>query len=1022
MSPTADPGRRPVPKPTVTAAGVIRDTAAILRRGHPAAASATALRIRSVHARELLVELSWPGQDAAGLDAWAVSGEPLPPEADALHLGHYARVLCLQDQLPQDRARGRAVLEALVANGYADEIHAHALQVLLQLRAADGDVAGCEALWGHRSIPPGVRQAIRADLANPFLRSTHAPPQPQEIEPWIDLVSQALLSPGLAPLRLDPTLGEHVFDQLTTEPLPLPEDQDGPLVTVVVSAYQPGPPLLTALRSLVAQTWTRLEILVVDDASPDRAATEQILTRAEDLDPRIRVIRKAVNGGTYRARNSALRQARGQFLTCLDSDDWLHPQALASLLGPLRQDTALMASIASAVRIPETLRLSRLGYPLKVVGAPTLMIRLDPVFGRLGFFDPTRKAADTEYARRIVAAFGNRSVHRIDDALLLLRSGETLSSAEFGPRWRHPSRHAYKNVYTPWHEEIRAGAPAYLDPGRAPLVDPLRWRTPRVPALARPVHYDLVVGGDWRRLGGPQRSMLEEIRAARQAGLRVGVLHLEALRFATQVDLPLCAPLIDLIRRREVDLVQLDDRIAVDTLLIRYPPVLQHPPHVPDGAFTAQQVLLVANQAPLEPDGSDQRYVVSQVSAHASQLFGREPWWVPQGPVIRRVLLDQDPGLRLTPQDNPGVIDPSRWRSPQRHPGADGAPIRVGRYSRDDLGKYPPTLTEFLAAYDLGPGYQVRLMGARRTWNRLVESAGNSSETHQTQTQASVSPSEISPPPQWEILPAGAEEPREFLADLDFFLYQDHPGRHEAFGRVLLEAAASGVVVIAHPRHRPVFGDLLDYAPAQQARELIADYVRDPQRYAARVHEMEQILGQEYSHDAFLRRVQTHFGRLPPGVRPEARVGQGTHGDGERVDSELREGQHVDQDVQPWAGRAQVEVHRTLDRHQPLQVDLTVQSGPPLGLCPFPVRAAADAQRADQVVLIHQDPLTVHTREALAQALEEPAEEAVLPAVLGVVDNRPDLVAAVVSQDGQVRVHRGSGADGVEFQGLGASC
>src|SRR5690606_19462758 len=83
-----------------TRPGVSRDTATNkILLDHPDALAVTALRTRSVHAREVLVEAAWPGCTAEAIDAWvadrlAGAGRtPFPRGMDAFHLGQYARVL-----------------------------------------------------------------------------------------------------------------------------------------------------------------------------------------------------------------------------------------------------------------------------------------------------------------------------------------------------------------------------------------------------------------------------------------------------------------------------------------------------------------------------------------------------------------------------------------------------------------------------------------------------------------------------------------------------------------------------------------------------------------------------------------------------------------------------------------------------------------------------------------------------------------------------------------------------------------
>ena len=101
-----------------------------------------------------------------------------------------------------------------------------------------------------------------------------------------------------------------------------------PLVTVVIPCYNQGRYVGDAIASVKRQTYTRLEIIVVDDGSTDECA--QI---AESAD--VRVLRQA-NAGLAAARNAGLNAARGEFIVFLDADDELLPDAVESGVAVLR--------------------------------------------------------------------------------------------------------------------------------------------------------------------------------------------------------------------------------------------------------------------------------------------------------------------------------------------------------------------------------------------------------------------------------------------------------------------------------------------------------------------------------------------------------------------------------------------------------------------------------------------------------------------------------------------------------------
>jgi glycosyltransferase involved in cell wall biosynthesis len=102
------------------------------------------------------------------------------------------------------------------------------------------------------------------------------------------------------------------------------------LVSVVIPCYKGERFLAEAIESCVAQSYPLLEIIVVDDASPDSCAA--IAERYALADDRVRVVRRSCNGGVSRAFNSGFDVARGEYLTRLAQDDAFEPDAIARLV------------------------------------------------------------------------------------------------------------------------------------------------------------------------------------------------------------------------------------------------------------------------------------------------------------------------------------------------------------------------------------------------------------------------------------------------------------------------------------------------------------------------------------------------------------------------------------------------------------------------------------------------------------------------------------------------------------------
>ena len=101
------------------------------------------------------------------------------------------------------------------------------------------------------------------------------------------------------------------------------------MISVIVPVYNVEAFLEPCVRSIIGQTYRRLEIILVDDGSPDNCP--QLCEQWAQKDERIRVLHKE-NGGLSDARNAGLKAATGEFVLFVDSDDWIAPEMAEKML------------------------------------------------------------------------------------------------------------------------------------------------------------------------------------------------------------------------------------------------------------------------------------------------------------------------------------------------------------------------------------------------------------------------------------------------------------------------------------------------------------------------------------------------------------------------------------------------------------------------------------------------------------------------------------------------------------------
>lgn len=185
------------------------------------------------------------------------------------------------------------------------------------------------------------------------------------------------------------------------------------LITVITPTYNRGHLIERAIKSVLNQSYSNLEYLIVDDASTDN--TEEVVKSFED--PRIRFIGYKENGGNAVARNVGVENARGDYIAFLDSDDEYLPDYLEKAFNKLSNSkdadflwsgtrtVAIDRSYTDSIWIPKTkCHPDQFLYELHVgIGRGFLIKR--KCFSDLRFDERLRTAVDTDFLIRLRKKF-----------------------------------------------------------------------------------------------------------------------------------------------------------------------------------------------------------------------------------------------------------------------------------------------------------------------------------------------------------------------------------------------------------------------------------------------------------------------------------------------------------------------------------------------------------------------------------------------------------------------------------------
>lgn len=545
-------------------------------------------------------------------------------------------IIDLHEEAPNTYIRHAAAWE--LGNWYVNkqtkEGAVQALPYFQEVRQAESDpealrkIAIMEAECYVQLAEPLVAKSLlfdaikREEHADLYLALANTTDDLQEKATYINI---ALESYNLLPVMFE----GDTYDDLTTTG-EIEDVMIGPKVSVIVPAYNAEKGIQTALDSLIQQTWRNLEILVVDDCSTDR--TKEVVRQYMEKDVRIQLLKTPENSGAYVARNIGLDAATGDYVTVHDSDDWSHAQKIEVQAKYLLDHPFVIANTSEHARLTENLNFYRRGRPGSYIfsNMSSLMFRREPILRKIGFWDPVRFAADSEFIRRIQKAFGRLNLVHVKTGPLSFprqAANSLTGSSKFGyngflmgARKEYAEAHRYYHAHS---KDIRYPKDRKHRPFPVPrpMISKNKTRS-----------LDIVVAADFRQA---DEATLAEIEAYQEAGFTTGLVQLVAYNPKQKPTKAIHESFRKQIDGKQVQMLVYGEKIKTSMLIIKNPLILtEKQQFIPD--LEAGQVHVVITK--LAKQGE-----LRQASRNIGYYFDTNGKWYPVHKEIRQTLVKKYP-------------------------------------------------------------------------------------------------------------------------------------------------------------------------------------------------------------------------------------------------------------------------------------------------------------------------------------------------------------------------------------------
>lgn len=397
-------------------------------------------------------------------------------------------------------------------------------------------------------------------------------------------------------------------------------------ISIILPAYNAEDGIHVAIESILGQTWTNIELIVVDDCSTDH--TVEVVKRYMELDERVKLYSTPSNSGPYIARNIGLQAATGTYITINDADDWSHEEKLARQATHLQENKQIVANTSGHARLTEEdLQFYRRGTPGKFIfpNMSSIMFRRKEVMEKLGYWNCVRFAADGEFKRRLIKVFGaNRYVDLPSGPLSLPRQSVSslTSSSAFGYNgFFMGARKEYVESLEYYHKySNHLYYPYPVEGNLFPVPRPM-WPN-KVKGIRQ---YDEIIIGDFRLLQGVDDPIWKECeKSLANASKTIGLVQVYV--YNLNADMQVHESVRQYIDGDTIQMLVYGEEVQADDVIILDEAVFERKQkYIPN--IHSQHVQVVVRDT-----------ITELTEQHITTLFNQEPVWIPENNEIRKQL------------------------------------------------------------------------------------------------------------------------------------------------------------------------------------------------------------------------------------------------------------------------------------------------------------------------------------------------------------------------------------------------